>query len=249
MPTEMKSPPSRNEDARDADELDAHSLAAIRSLFEEEQAEEAAAVTSGPKGETASSDVQVVEPAQTDATYREPVTADVPVQPTRRDSPPVPTPETIRTTEAPQPARPTGNAGSGVGRLLEPITSYRPTPKHIALGALALLVLFRPWLVVGVIVISGFVMLCTFLILGYDGFWERAIAFGRWYARRSPDRAARLHRKLDDIALRWDTFLDRFPEGWVDGLYLPDFGELATADARHDAVLDKRLSEMREGKV
>jgi len=40
----------------------------------------------------------------------------------------------------------------------------------------------------------------------------------------------------------WDGILDRFPEGTVDGLYLPDFGELAAADDRHTEAMDRRLS-------
>jgi hypothetical protein len=38
--------------------------------------------------------------------------------------------------------------------------------------------------------------------------------------------------------------LDRFPEGTVDSLYLPDISELASAEARHDAAMERRLSGM-----
>lgn len=75
------------------------------------------------------------------------------------------------------------------------------------------------------------------------------MGLGRWYARRRPNRAAELHRKLDAFAMKWDAVLDRFPEGSVDGLYLPDFGELATADARHDEALDRRFANLRKGEA
>jgi len=46
----------------------------------------------------------------------------------------------------------------------------------------------------------------------------------------------------DHLSVAWDGILDRFPEGTVDGLYLPDFGELAAADDRHTEAMDRRLS-------
>lgn len=87
------------------------------------------------------------------------------------------------------------------------------------------------------IIITG-----VFLTVGYDGFWQGMIKFGRWYANRRPARAALLHARLDRFAVAWDGILDRFPEGTVDGLYLPDFGELAAADDRHTEAMDRRLS-------
>jgi hypothetical protein len=110
---------------------------------------------------------------------------------------------------------------------------------------LALLVLFRPWLVVGVLLLTVFLILGVFLALGYDGFWRRGMAIGRWYAGRRPERAADLHNRLDAFAIKWDAILDRFPEGTVDGLYLPDFGEMAAADARHDAAMARRFDSLR----
>jgi hypothetical protein len=126
------------------------------------------------------------------------------------------------------------------------VTSYRPTVLHIILAVLALTVFFRPWLVLGIVFLAGFVMTGVFLILGYDGFWRRAMGVARWYARKRPTRSVELHRKLDSFAMKWDAVLDRFPEGSVDGLYLPDFGDLAAADARHDAALDRRFDSLRE---
>ena len=109
-----------------------------------------------------------------------------------------------------------------VARLKSRVTGYRPKPKHLVFAALALLVLLRPWLVVGLILLTIFLFIGVFLILGYDGFWRRAMGL---------------------------AILDRFPEGSVDGLYLPDFGDLATADKRHDEALDRRFSDMREGEA
>lgn len=129
------------------------------------------------------------------------------------------------------------------------VKEYRPTPRQIVLASLALIVFFRPWLVLGLLFLGMFVLLGVFLILGYDGFWRRAMGVGRWHARRHPERSVELHQKLDAFAMKWDAILDRFPEGSVDGLYLPDFGEIAEADARHDAAMGRRLDSLRESEA
>lgn len=129
------------------------------------------------------------------------------------------------------------------------LPNWRPSPGMIALAVLALLVVLRPLLVLGLILLMVFITLGVFLALGYDGFWQRAMALGRWYAGRRPERAARIHGRLDAFAMRWDAVLDRFPEGTVDGLYLPDFGEMAAADARHGEALDRRFDSLRNSEA
>lgn len=124
------------------------------------------------------------------------------------------------------------------------LVGFRPKAKHIALGVFVLLLLFRPGLVFWTLALTVFTILGLFLVLGYDGFWQTVMKIGRWYARRNPQHAARLHTKLDGFAVKWDMVLDHFPDGTVDGLYMPDFGELATAESRYDAALDRRFADM-----
>jgi len=145
---------------------------------------------------------------------------------------------TERGTEATQPS-PQMQHASGFAQKLR---GYRPTRGHIALAAFVLLLLFRPWLVFGLTVLSIIILIGAFLSVGYDGFWQGVIKVTSWYAKRRPSRAAHLHARLDRFAMRWDAFLDRFPEGTVDGLYLPDLNEMATAEKRHEEALDRRLS-------
>lgn len=202
-------------------DLDKDSLAAIRSLLQDEPAAEKAPETQSTK------------------------------QRRERFSPLPPQPgDAPEKTKAVKSRTPKANARKGTGTpkvgLAPRIKSYRPTPKHILLFSLALLIYFRPLLITGFLVIGIMLTIGIFLILGYDGFWRQAMSIARWYARRRPARAAELHRKLDAFAMRWDAILDRFPEGTVDGLYLPDFGAVEAADARHDAALDRRLAQMQE---
>ena len=129
------------------------------------------------------------------------------------------------------------------------VMGYRPTLKHILIGTAVLFVLFRPWVVFALFLLTAFLITAIFLILGYDGFWRRVMGVARWYARRHPSRSEELHRKMDDFAVKFDAFLDRFPEGSVDGLYLPDFGDLGEANARHGEALDRRFDSLRENQA
>jgi len=131
----------------------------------------------------------------------------------------------------------------------EPATGlrgYRPKPAYIVLALAALLIFMRPWLVLGLVLLFAFITVGVFLITGYDGFWQGVIRTARWYARRRPSRADAIHARLDRFAVRWDAFLDKFPEGTVDGLYLPDFGAIEAADRRHGEALERRLAGMQE---
>ncbi len=207
---------SQNLPPRQVDDPDADSIAAIRELLASE--EETPVAKPWPKHRAKPAPAQ--EPA---ADRAEPA---------------------VRPQAAPQQSTP--ETAGLVGRLKASVLGCRPTPRHIALAALALLLLFRPWLVLGLVFLFAFILTGTFLILGYDGFWWRAMRIARWYARRHPSRSMELHRKLDNFAMKFDAFLDRFPEGTVDGLYLPDLGDLAEADKRHGEVLDRRFETLRE---
>ena len=147
---------------------------------------------------------------------------------------------------APQDAEPSepARAEGFLARKKASLLAYRPTRNHIIWAVLALFLLFRPGLVIGVLVLILLAIFVVFMVLGYDCFWHSVMRFGHWYARRRPSKAAELHAKLDQFAQKWDAFLDRFPEGTVDGLYLPDFGELERAEAAHDAALTRRLQEL-----
>ena len=231
-------------------ELDANSLNAIRSILTEQEAPPPR-LPEGRK-QAAFAPVEQETPREV-ALARKKAEAFVPLS-----SPEVPPVEDLRPARAkrlfslrrglkktPKPVVANPNARTAVpvtgNGALSRLKGYRPTPTHIALAVFALLVLTRPWLVLGLTLLFFLILIGAFLIAGYDGFWQGAIKLGRWYAGRRPARAAILHARLDSFAVKWDALLDRFPEGTVDGLYLPDFGEIATADARHAQAVERRL--------
>lgn len=215
---------SSSQPAAQSDDLDTASMAAIRALLAED---DAPARKRGPR--------RIARKAEAD-----PIDANAEIAP--RSMGPV----TEAPQETPEAASAPAHERASVGGLKAKLLGCRPTPRHVIWGGLALLVVFRPWLVLGIVLLSAFILTGIFLILGYDGFWRRVMGIARWHARRHPSRSAEIHRKLDTFAMRFDAFLDRFPEGTVDGLYLPDFGALADADTRHDAALDRRFETLRD---
>ena len=227
-----------------AEGLDPNALAAIRDLLATE-AEEAPEPAPRPQAHVMpAADLQAATPPtkrqmleRETIAPQEPQAGSVPLKKARKK---------IKRLKAPR--QPVGE-GNVIARVKAAVQGYRPTPRHIVIASLFLVVFFRPWLVLGIVFLSLVVLAGVFLILGYDGFWRQIMGLARWYARRHPSRASEMHRKLDGFAMRWDAILDRFPEGTVDGLYLPDFGHLAEADAKHDAALERRFSDLRESEV
>lgn len=128
-------------------------------------------------------------------------------------------------------------------RLVARIRAYRPTAAHLLLALIIVLMLLRSWLVIGLLFLSVFILAGIFFVAGYDRVWQGVFRAHLWYAKRRPARATVLYARIDRFAVRWDAVLDLFPEGTVDGLYLPDF---ATAEARHDKALERRLRGLQE---
>jgi len=251
--TEALSPPS---DRSPEEGLDEDSLAAIRSILTEEATQVSPEVSDPIERE------KVVEVAPLSAASAQP--------PRRRKADAFPTLEEP-TRDAPVKTRAPKQAKRGfslrrkaavskpqkpklqqnvqpgrVAGMLEQLKGYRPKPLHVALAVLALALLMRPWVFIGLGFVLLFIVIGVYLMVGYDGFWKGAMKIGRWYASRRPERAAQLHARLDRFAMRWDAVLDRFPEGSVDALYLPDFGELEMVDKRHDAAMERRLAGLQE---
>lgn len=232
MATQMQDTSQDNIKTQPPSELDPEALAAIRNLLDTQPA-----VAPKPVAQR-----QAEKAAQAFA----PTAEHAPVAPQRQHHEPISPSDPA---PSPRRARPAASDLSMVAGLKASILGYRPTPRHLIWVSFALLIVLRPWLVVGLTVLALFSMTVIFLILGYDGFWQRSMGLARWYARRRPSRAAEMHRKLDAFAMKWDAILDRFPEGSVDGLYLPDFGDLAAAESRHDAALDRRFANLSEGEA
>lgn len=162
------------------------------------------------------------------------------------EAPAAPRASALRKT--PETARPRVGAASPdvLSRAIAKVRAFRPSRRQIIWSSIALVVLIWPALVVLALVLSIFTVIGVFLACGSDRVWSGAVRLLKWYMARAPERGASLAVRLDRFALRWDNFLDRFPDGWVDGLYLPDLQSLLEADDRHDAVMATRLQRLQE---
>ncbi len=111
------------------------------------------------------------------------------------------------------------NGMTGLAKL----TGFRPTRRQIAIAVAILIVLLRPWVVFWAAVMIVMALIISHMVMGPERFsemWQNV--FGR-YAKRYPERAERLRARADKMAMRLDAILDRLPEKWTAGLYLPDF--------------------------
>ncbi len=229
-------------------ELDAASLSAIRSILTEQDAP----ASKPARGRSTSVETAAASPVplprrkadglpELEAPIPQP-----PPEPARKFTLPswkkTLKPTQMRAQLSVQSARAPGSRATATSALLQRLKAYRPARSHVVIAALLAVVVLRPWLVLGLLILTTIIMIGVFLMVGFDGFWHGVMRASRWYAKRRPSRAAAVHAKLDSFAMRWDAVLDRFPEGTVDSLYLPDFSELASADARHDAAVERRLA-------
>ena len=98
-------------------------------------------------------------------------------------------------------------------------------PRRLALGLLVLITILRPWAVLGMAVVALMVGLITYFSLGPDRVAEMVVA---WYQRkkaRDPEAAEEIRARAARFSLRLGKIVDRLPERWTQGLYLPDFEE------------------------
>ncbi|WP_299142514.1 hypothetical protein [uncultured Tateyamaria sp.] len=124
------------------------------------------------------------------------------------------------------------------------LRAFRPSTRHLAMVSTLLLLVVRPhWFVIG-LVLTIAVVTGAFMTLGADRIWRGVLNWLDRVAARDPARAQQLRVRLDRFACRWDGVLDMFPDGMVDGLYMPDFQGMQDAEAAHIAAMGHRLDRM-----
>ncbi|WP_299723059.1 hypothetical protein [uncultured Tateyamaria sp.] len=140
--------------------------------------------------------------------------------------------------------RRTNHVAGLVARVVRPVRDFRPTTRHLALASLALLVVLRPhWFVISGVLMAA-LAIAGFLLIGSDRIWRGVMAYLTRVEGRDPERAAQFRARLDRFACRWDGFLDMFPDGMVDSLYMPDFQDIQNGDAAHMDAMSERLARM-----
>ena len=118
--------------------------------------------------------------------------------------------------------------------------------KHVTLGILAGLTLWQPLVMLGVALALLALVLLAFKLIGGERIWKGVLLSLREIGQKNPAKGRDLRTRLDQMAMRWDTILDRFPDGTVDGLYMPDFQVLETEDMDYTQKVNERLARLRE---
>ncbi len=106
--------------------------------------------------------------------------------------------------------------------------------KHVFLAFTALVVILRPWLVLGVTLTLLMVLMITYLSLGHERFTEVLLA--RWlrFKKRKPQKAEQYFKKATQLVEQYNAKVARLPKALAERLSLPDLAELEKEDDRPD---------------
>lgn len=106
--------------------------------------------------------------------------------------------------------------------------------RGVGVAVLVLIAVTAPFFLMAVVGLWLLVSVSMFLVFGAERVWIWIAKGASKFALRLPRQGAGLFMWLDGVAYRWDLVLDRFPDGSVDRLYMPDF---ATC---HQLILQER---------
>lgn len=188
---------------------------------------------------------QAVSDEETDAIIRQILTESAP--PRRRGVLPragrdklpdiAPQEELLRRPPTPRQARAETQGAEAPAPALDPVLYPAETraPRDRArlirrLAALAVLggfVWMWPWAIPLTLFVMLWIAVIVCATVGSDWIGRSVLRAWLWLDGRDPARAERLRARADALALRLDRVLDRLPERWTAGLYLPDFSRAA----------------------
>ena len=108
-------------------------------------------------------------------------------------------------------------------KLIERILGHKHALKGVILVGTLLILYTRPWLIIGMIFLTICSCVGLFVALGYDRFWRRAVALGRWYAKRKPTQYWTGSPKdlltgcICRISVKLPKLTPAMPRRWIDG--------------------------------
>jgi hypothetical protein len=137
---------------------------------------------------------------------------------------------TVRQTAACGAARPVEDLSRRAPRFRLPrltIARHKTSRRVVLILGLVATVYMWPWLIALMFVFAVAIVLAGLAALGSEWLGARALGAFLWLDARNPARAERLRLRADGLAMRIDALLDRLPDRWTEGLYMPDLSRAA----------------------
>lgn len=109
------------------------------------------------------------------------------------------------------------------------------TPRRLAIATIVLAILLEPWFLPTAFVLVLFFGSLTLLLMGPDRVRHYSEKIWKWYGRKNPEKATRLHRRMMALLERWQGKVDRLPSKWTQGIHLPQIQSDAEKSAAESA--------------
>ena len=116
----------------------------------------------------------------------------------------------------------------------KPAPSFQPDWRISGAIFVLAVMLWRPWLLPGLMMLTIAICAIIYFSLGPDRVGDIA---ARWHARlqrRNPDRAARVRALANRVSARLERWARVLPARWTEGLYFPVFDSATDDDALPD---------------
>ncbi len=99
---------------------------------------------------------------------------------------------------------------------------YRPTVRQVALATGILVMVVKPWLLPILLVLVLAILLVSYWTLGHDRSVEVGVRAMEVFRKYCPELAARVEGRARNGLRRVNAMVEKLPEKWTEGLYLPD---------------------------
>lgn len=112
---------------------------------------------------------------------------------------------------------------ASVSRLMALFLHRPDAPRILAILLLVTFVLLKPWVFVSLFAAILVTLAVVYLSVGPDRLRRLVLAWFHRLQRRNPERADAVRQRAARIGARVSSLLERLPETWTFGLYVPDF--------------------------
>jgi len=135
---------------------------------------------------------------------------------------PKPTPRTDTQTQHRTPS------GRVRGAVMRPVLSFLKNPKaprYLTIALLCYAIIAHTGIVIILAVMSGLLALVIYFSIGPERVWHWGQNRYQYLSQCDPEAAERLRSRAATASRALGAVVDRLPESWTQGLYLPDFDE------------------------